>query len=104
MVTYGAGNEGLTLEEIEAAIASHNDWSQVVKNSKEETLAKLSPAAVSGSLTVPVFFFTAAFSQLLQRMLLCSSFFLKKKKSVHLLLPLLEHVRDGVMSLNGNRH
>ena len=61
MVTYGAGNEGLTLEEIEAAIASHNDWSQVVKNSKEETLAKLSPAAVSGSLTVPIFFFCICF-------------------------------------------
>jgi hypothetical protein len=85
MLTYGAGNEGLTLEEIEAAIASHNDWSQVVKNSKEETLAKLSPAAVSGSLTVPIFFFASAFLQLLQRMLLQLLFSEKKSLSAYCL-------------------
>jgi aspartate-semialdehyde dehydrogenase len=49
-----AGNESLSLQEIEAAIAGHNEWSQVVANNKEDTLAKLSPANVSGSLMVPV--------------------------------------------------
>ena len=78
MLTYGAGHEGLTLEEIEAAIASHNDWSQVVKNSKEETLAKLSPAAVSGSLTVPPFFLQLLFYSCCSECC-CSSFFLEGK-------------------------
>lgn len=49
-----AGYEELSLLDIQSAIAGHNEWSLVVDNTKEETLAKLSPASVSGSLTVPV--------------------------------------------------
>ena len=35
-------------------ISSHNEWVKVVPNTKEDTLRQLSPAAVSGTLTVPV--------------------------------------------------
>jgi aspartate-semialdehyde dehydrogenase len=42
------------LPELEAAIRAHNPWAQVVENTKEATLRELSPAAVSGRLTVPV--------------------------------------------------
>ena len=44
----------LPLDEIEAIVAGHNDWVRVVANTKEATLAELTPAAVSGTLTVPV--------------------------------------------------
>ncbi|MFW6334996.1 MAG: Asd/ArgC dimerization domain-containing protein, partial [Desulfosalsimonas sp.] len=39
---------------ISEIIASANDWAEVVPNTKEETLARLTPAAVSGHLAVPV--------------------------------------------------
>ncbi len=42
------------LKEIEAAIASDNDWVRVIPNDKEETLKRLGPAAVSGTLQIPV--------------------------------------------------
>ncbi len=42
------------IDEIEAIIAGHNDWVQVIENEKKATLAGLTPAAVSGTLTVPV--------------------------------------------------
>jgi aspartate-semialdehyde dehydrogenase len=42
------------LPDIEAALGEHNAWVRVVENSKEATLRELSPAAVSGRLTVPV--------------------------------------------------
>lgn len=42
------------LDEIEQSIASANDWVSVVPNEKKATLAQLSPAAVSGTLTIPV--------------------------------------------------
>jgi aspartate-semialdehyde dehydrogenase len=44
----------VALPEIEAAIREHNPWARVVANTKEATLKELSPAAVSGRLTVPV--------------------------------------------------
>lgn len=46
--------EAVPLEMIEAAIADANDWVTVIPNDKTSTLAGLSPAAVSGTLTVPV--------------------------------------------------
>jgi aspartate-semialdehyde dehydrogenase len=46
--------EDLPLQEIEEIIAGHNDWVELVENTKEATLARLSPAAVSGTLAVPV--------------------------------------------------
>jgi len=42
------------LAEVEAVIRAHNPWVKVVDNTKEVTLKELSPAAVSGTLTVPV--------------------------------------------------
>jgi aspartate-semialdehyde dehydrogenase len=42
------------LADIEALIAGGNDWVRVVPNEKAATLRELSPAAVTGTLTVPV--------------------------------------------------
>ncbi|HSW37987.1 MAG TPA: aspartate-semialdehyde dehydrogenase [Acidobacteriota bacterium] len=42
------------LDEIEDMIAHANDWVRVIGNTREETLKHLSPAAVSGTLNVPV--------------------------------------------------
>jgi len=42
------------LDEIEGMLAEAHDWVKVVPNRREETLAELSPAAVTGKLTVPV--------------------------------------------------
>jgi aspartate-semialdehyde dehydrogenase len=42
------------LDEIESLIKSANDWVKWVPNDKETTLRELTPAAVSGTLIVPV--------------------------------------------------
>ncbi|WP_020393914.1 aspartate-semialdehyde dehydrogenase [Thiolinea disciformis] len=44
----------LPLTEIESIIASHNEWVKVIPNDKASTLAGLTPAAASGTLTIPV--------------------------------------------------
>jgi aspartate-semialdehyde dehydrogenase len=44
----------LPLDEIESMIAEAHDWVKVVPNRREETLAELTPAAVTGKLSVPV--------------------------------------------------
>ena len=44
----------LPLEEIEAILGSHNEWTKVVPNEKKLTLQELTPAKVSGTLEVPV--------------------------------------------------
>jgi aspartate-semialdehyde dehydrogenase len=44
----------LPLDEIEGMIAEANEWVKVVPNRKEESLAELTPAAVTGKLSVPV--------------------------------------------------
>jgi len=44
----------LPLDEIEGMLAEANDWVKVVPNRREESLAELTPAAVSGKLSVPV--------------------------------------------------
>lgn len=44
----------LPLEEIEQIIASHNEWVKVIPNDKEITLRELTPAKVTGTLSVPV--------------------------------------------------
>lgn len=46
--------EDVALSQIEAAIVGHNEWVRWVPNEKEATLARLSPAAVSGSLDIAV--------------------------------------------------
>ncbi|MCS6786214.1 MAG: aspartate-semialdehyde dehydrogenase [Thiobacillaceae bacterium] len=42
------------LADLEALIAQHNAWVKVVPNDREITLRELTPAAVTGTLTVPV--------------------------------------------------
>ncbi len=44
----------LPLDEVEDMLAEANDWVKVVPNRREESLAGLAPAAVSGRLSVPV--------------------------------------------------
>jgi len=44
----------LPLDEIEGMLAEGNEWVKVVPNRKEESLAELTPAAVTGKLSVPV--------------------------------------------------
>lgn len=46
--------QDVPLDEIADIIASHNDWVKVVPNEPECTIQDLTPAAVTGSLTVPV--------------------------------------------------
>jgi aspartate-semialdehyde dehydrogenase len=47
-------NKDLPLAEIENLIANDNQWVKLIPNTKAETLAGLTPAAVSGTLTVPI--------------------------------------------------
>ena len=42
------------LDEIETILRNDNEWVDVVENSKEATLKRLTPAAISGTLAVPV--------------------------------------------------
>jgi aspartate-semialdehyde dehydrogenase len=44
----------LPLDEIEGMLAEAHDWVKVVPNRRDESLTELTPAAVSGKLTVPV--------------------------------------------------
>jgi aspartate-semialdehyde dehydrogenase len=42
------------LDELQGIVAEGNEWVRVVPNRREESLAELTPAAVTGKLTVPV--------------------------------------------------
>ena len=42
------------LEEVESRIAASNEWVRVVPNTKDASLRELSPAAVTGTLQVPI--------------------------------------------------
>lgn len=44
----------LSVEEVMEILRNDNEWVDVVGNTKEETLARLTPAAISGTLSVPV--------------------------------------------------
>jgi aspartate-semialdehyde dehydrogenase len=44
----------LPLAEIERLIAGGNDWVKVIPNEREASIAALAPAAVSGTLSVPI--------------------------------------------------
>ena len=46
--------QDIPLEEIHAIIAGHNAWVKVVPNDRERSMRELTPAAVTGTLTVPV--------------------------------------------------
>ena len=47
-------SKDVPLDEIDAIIASHNPWVKVVPNEREITMRELTPAAVTGTLTIPV--------------------------------------------------
>ena len=47
-------NADVPLSDIEAAICGANEWVQLVANNKADTLAQLTPIAVSGQLHIPV--------------------------------------------------
>jgi aspartate-semialdehyde dehydrogenase len=42
------------LSDIEAMIANDNDWVKVVPNNKEASIRELTPAATTGTLSIPV--------------------------------------------------
>ena len=47
-------SKDVPLDEIHDIIATHNDWVKVVPNDRELSMRELTPAAVTGTLTVPV--------------------------------------------------
>jgi aspartate-semialdehyde dehydrogenase len=46
--------KNLPIDEIEQMLAASNDWVRVIPNDRQVTMERLSPAAVTGSLDVPV--------------------------------------------------
>ncbi len=44
----------LPVEEIESILAAHNDWVKVVPNDRDVTMEELTPAKVTGTLSIPV--------------------------------------------------
>jgi len=46
--------QDVPLNEINDMLAAHNDWVKVVPNDRQVTMTDLTPAAVTGTLTVPV--------------------------------------------------
>jgi aspartate-semialdehyde dehydrogenase len=46
--------EDIDIDTIEKLIAGHNDWVSVIANNRQDTSAQLTPAAVSGTLSIPV--------------------------------------------------
>jgi aspartate-semialdehyde dehydrogenase len=46
--------KNVPLDEVEGMIAEANEWVKVVPNRREESLSELTPAAVTGKLSVPV--------------------------------------------------
>ncbi|GGA87593.1 aspartate-semialdehyde dehydrogenase [Neiella marina] len=44
----------ISVEEIESILAAHNDWVKVIPNDKEITMQELTPAKVTGTLSIPV--------------------------------------------------
>ncbi|MBD3390908.1 MAG: aspartate-semialdehyde dehydrogenase [Chitinivibrionales bacterium] len=46
--------EDIPVDEIEGMLAEANEWVKVIPNDKERTLAQLTPAAISGTLSVPI--------------------------------------------------
>jgi aspartate-semialdehyde dehydrogenase len=46
--------QDLPVEEVEALLAGANRWARVIPNRREESVAALSPARVSGTLEIPI--------------------------------------------------
>jgi len=47
-------NREMSVEEIENALRGANDWVKVIPNKKEDSMKELTPAKVSGTLSVPI--------------------------------------------------
>ena len=47
-------NRDVPLDEIESVIDGANEWVSLVENDPEQTRARLSPAAVTGTLEIPI--------------------------------------------------
>ncbi len=47
-------NKDVPLDEIADMLQNHNQWAKVIPNEKEATMAELTPAAVTGTLDIPV--------------------------------------------------
>ncbi|MEI8634889.1 aspartate-semialdehyde dehydrogenase [Vibrio sp. PP-XX7] len=47
-------NQNVPIDEIEDIIASHNDWVKVIPNDRDISVQELTPAKVTGTLSVPV--------------------------------------------------
>lgn len=47
-------SKDLPLDEIESIIDEHNQWVKLIPNEKDATLKELTPAKISGTLTVPI--------------------------------------------------
>ncbi len=47
-------SKNVPMDEVEDLLSSANDWVKVVPNDREVTLRELTPAAITGTLTVPV--------------------------------------------------
>ena len=46
--------EDLSVAEIEKLLDADNEWAKVVPNTKEDSMASLTPVAASGTLDIPV--------------------------------------------------
>ena len=46
--------EDRPLAQIEAMLAAANDWVRVIPNEREQSMNELTPAAVTGTLSIPV--------------------------------------------------
>ena len=44
----------LSVDEIEKILAGHNDWVKVIPNDRDVTMEELTPAKITGTLTIPV--------------------------------------------------
>ena len=44
----------IPVSEIEAILANHNDWVKVIPNDRDASMTELTPAKVTGTLTIPV--------------------------------------------------
>ncbi|MCK5819842.1 MAG: aspartate-semialdehyde dehydrogenase [Psychromonas sp.] len=46
--------KNISVSDIEKLIANHNDWVKVIPNERDVTISELSPAKVTGTLSIPV--------------------------------------------------
>jgi aspartate-semialdehyde dehydrogenase len=46
--------QAMPVDEVEAILAGANDWVRVIPNRREDSIRELSPAAVTGTLSIPV--------------------------------------------------